>query len=118
MIDFSKVNKMFIPEGEVQIALKDSDKIWDKPTELEYEPLEYLEFAQKNTQSLFHFELRPKRAERNLAQMVKKKDTQLRVSFFYPHEIGAYSVRLSVFTFAFSFGLQACSPKQMASAIS
>lgn len=82
MIDFSKVNKMFIPEGEVQIALKDSDKIWDKPTELEYEPLEYLEFAQKNTQSLFHFELRPKRAERNLVHIVKKKDTQLRVSFF------------------------------------
>ena len=44
MIDFSKVNKMFIPEGEVQIALKGSDKVWDKPTELEYEPLEYLEF--------------------------------------------------------------------------
>lgn len=44
MIDFSKVNKMFVPEGEVQIALKGSDKIWDKPTELEYEPLEYLEF--------------------------------------------------------------------------
>ena len=48
----------------------------------------------------------------------QKKRHSIKSVFFYPHEIGPYSVRLSVFTFAFSFGLQACSPKQMASAIS